>query len=95
MKNGFARMRRRKPEPVISREHTGIELRVDAPAGNLILANSDHLYYIARYGRGTSVMSGDWSEIFPGTGMSYNGSRDLVISIRPVLLSDSFGENDE
>lgn len=80
-----------------AREHIGIELRVRCPAGVLVLADSDRLYYIARFGSHSSPAHGftclpdcrihGWYEMFPGTDMTYVGS-DLIIEMRPVRLAD-------
>jgi len=78
--------------------HIGIGLRVRCPAGDLVLADSDLLHYIAQMGSHSSPAHGftcqpdcgihGWHEVFPGDGAGYMGSRDLVIEVRPVSLPD-------
>lgn len=77
--------------------HTGIRLRIRTPHGPLVEADSDHLYWIAKYGGiiesrcEITCLPGctehGWYELFPGEGMGYAGSRDLVVEMMPVRLS--------
>jgi hypothetical protein len=77
--------------------HIGIELKIDTPWGPLLISDSDNLYWIGQFGERCSpqpydpflpVQENRWVELFPGDGQAFNGSRDLIIKIRSVLLSD-------
>ncbi len=75
--------------------HIGIDLVIETPWGDVLRVNSDHLYW-------TALAHGDigvpynpllhgpygWHEVFPGDGQFFNGSRDIVIKVRPVMLAD-------
>jgi hypothetical protein len=75
-------------------EHIGIDLVIDTPWGQLLRMNSDRLYWTA-LAHGDICVSYNpllhgpdhgWHEVFPGDGQAFNGSRDIVIRVRPVML---------
>ncbi|HEY1618257.1 MAG TPA: hypothetical protein VGG25_11590 [Streptosporangiaceae bacterium] len=78
--------------------HPGITLRIRwrVPATGDLLdvlwADSDQLHLIARMGQ--SAPDG-WYEVFPGEDMGFNGSRDLLVDIRPELLAEPLEDADE
>lgn len=51
--------------------------------------DSDHLHFSAIMAR----CAGTWFEVFPGIGMSYAGSRDLVLEVMPVELPDEYPDD--
>lgn len=71
--------------------HTGIRLRISIPAGPILDADSDQLYFISR-------MSEDgfgWHEIIPGREMPFIGAGDLKVEIMPVMLTDYVPDDDD
>jgi hypothetical protein len=78
--------------------HIGIQLKITTPVGDLLRQDSDELHWKTQYITGflarpqwqLAMTSDDppWAEIFPGEGYSFNGSRDVLVMVRPVLLPD-------
>lgn len=62
--------------------HIGIELRIRIPAGVIVQANSDLLYFRSKYDQGT----GQWAEVLT----TVDG---LVIETRSVELPDSYPDD--
>jgi hypothetical protein len=84
-------------------DHPGIRLQIVCPAGPLVDANSDHLYFVAKYGgRATecyiscppNCREHGWYELFPGEGMTYQNSREIQVWIRPERLTDTHEDRD-
>lgn len=78
--------------------HIGIRLKITTPWGDLLASDSDELYWTAQYTTGflpegacNPLLTSEedrWLELFPGDGMAFNGSRDVRVMVRPVLLAD-------
>jgi hypothetical protein len=78
--------------------HIGVRLKIVTPWGDLLVSDSDQLYWKAqlitgfKHGvPGNPLLTSDddyWAEIFPGDGQAFNGSRDVLVLVRPVLLAD-------
>jgi hypothetical protein len=68
--------------------HPGIELRISNLSGELVRADSDHLFYSAL----AAGRMHDWLELIPGLEMPYQFGADeprschLRIEIKPVIL---------
>jgi hypothetical protein len=72
--------------------YTGIRLRLSIPAGPILDADSDHLYYIARF---SGTAPGEWYEIIPGREMPFVGAGDLKVEIMAVTLTGALSDADD
>lgn len=66
-------------------KHPGIELRVSLPSGPLVEANSDQLYWIAKYGGAGE----GWYDLLDYYA-SWRSSDGLAVEVRPVMLPDGW-----
>lgn len=91
---------RRHRIPEVVPGHIGIRLRIDSPAGPLLDVDSDHLYFVAKWGNpcgpacSFACLPGctkhGWTNVFPGDNIVYAGS-DLTICVLPVILGGTIG----
>lgn len=98
---GWVSARRRATDlaAVPAHWHPAVELRISTPYGPVMIADSETLHYIAKYGLnptecGPACLPGcrahGWTELFPGD-VPYAHpyavtGRDFVIEARPVML---------
>lgn len=85
----------RRPRPPVTWA-PGIELRIRTPAGDLIRATSEHLYFVAKYG-GAADADG-WFPLIPGPpDMPFVGFIDgaeFTVDIRPCQTLDRIPADD-